>query len=169
VKDREQVLPALARYLGGGGSSVSTEQYGGVEVVRSSGDESRAASFIRGYLVLGTREQIIKVIHTEGGGRSVASDERLKRALEGRAAKAAIISCRPEVEDAGEMMLAIAKLTRVGDGSPEALENGEAREALGRLPPSVSFTEFREYGIYTEARSAVGSFNLISSLAGGED
>jgi hypothetical protein len=169
VKERAQVLPALARYLGEGNSSIATEQYGGLEIVRSSNEDGRAASFVRGYLVLGTRDQIITIINAQASGRSVATDERLKQVFKARPSNASIISYRPAVEEAGEMMLAIAKLTRVSDGSPEALEQEEAQAALDRLPPSVSFTEFRDYGIYTQAHSAIGSFNLISSLAGGQE
>jgi hypothetical protein len=66
-------------------------------------------------------------------------------------------------------MLAISKLTRVTDGSRELLEQESVRAALDRVPPRVSFTEFRASGIYTETRSAVGNFGLVASLFGGED
>jgi len=45
------------------------------------------------------------------------------------------------------------------------IENS-ARKALDRLPPSISFTEFRDYGIYIQTRSAVGNFSAIASLIG---
>jgi hypothetical protein len=70
------------------------------------------------------------------------------------------------VEDAGRLLLAISRLTRVTDGSLELLDRDSARKALDRLPPSISFTEFRDYGVYTESRSAVGNFSAIASLIG---
>ena len=70
------------------------------------------------------------------------------------------------MKDAGEMMLAIAKLTRVSDGAEEMLEEEPLKSALGRLPKPVSFTEFRQAGVYTESRSPVGSFSLIGLLGG---
>jgi len=71
--------------------------------------------------------------------------------------------------DAGELVLAISKLTRVTDGSRNLLEKDEARRALDRLPPAVSFTEFRSYGIITESKSAVGNFSLLASLVAGDE
>ena len=79
-----------------------------------------------------------------------------------------LVSYRPEVREAGEMMLAISRLTRVTDGSLELLEQEPIKQAMGRLQPSVSFTEFRANGIYVETKSAVGNFGLISSFAGSE-
>lgn len=81
-------------------------------------------------------------------------------------AGACIVRTKTTVREAGEMMLAIARLTRVSDGSDEMLEEELLISALGRLPKAVSFTEFREAGVYTESRSPVGSFSLIGLLGG---
>ena len=35
------------------------------------------------------------------------------------------------------------------------------------LPPSAGFTEFRDYGIYNETRSAIGNFAMLTALTGG--
>jgi hypothetical protein len=43
------------------------------------------------------------------------------------------------------------------------------RAAVDRLPSVVSSTSFREYGIYSETRSAVGNFGALASLFAGED
>ncbi|HXG66792.1 MAG TPA: DUF3352 domain-containing protein [Blastocatellia bacterium] len=169
VKDRTPVLPVLARYMKQGGETVSTEQYKNTEIIISAKEPSRAASFIGDYLALGTRDQIARMIDAQAGGNAIAKDERFTQALAKRPAGSSIISCRPEGREAGEMMLAIAELTRVSDGSRELLEQDAVRSALDRLPPAVSFTEFRDIGIYTETRSAVGNFSLVGSLVGGDE
>ena len=61
-------------------------------------------------------------------------------------------------------MLGISKLTRVTDGSPRLLESEAVRVAIDRLPSTMSTTEFRDYGVYSETSSAVGNFSLLASL-----
>lgn len=168
VKDKARLTPIVARYLQDEGAKLTSDSYAGIEINISSNEDGRAAAFIGSYLVFGTRDQIRKMIDTQAGGTGISNDERLKDAIANRSASASIISYRPETSDAGELMLAISKLTRVTDGSRELLEQDDVRAALGRVPPKVSFTEFRGSGIYTETRSAVGNFSLVASLIGGE-
>jgi hypothetical protein len=168
VLDTGRVSQAVSRYLTKGNAKVTTENYNGVEISVSSNEDGRSAAFARDYLILGTREQIARLIDTGAEGKGVSKDERLKQILISRPNGSAVISYKPGVEDAAEMMLAVARISRVSDGSRELLEQADVRAAIERLPPSVSFTEFRGYGIYTETRSAVGSFSFITSLIGDE-
>jgi hypothetical protein len=123
---------------------------------------------VKEFLLLGTGDQIKKMIDAEASGDSLISENRIRETIGLRPAGASIVSYRPEVREAGEMMLAISRLTRVTDGSLELLEQEPIKQAMGRLQPSVSFTEFRANGIYVETKSAVGNFGLISSFAGSE-
>jgi hypothetical protein len=109
------------------------------------------------------------MIDARGGGEALAKDPRVSRALAARPLAASVVTYQPEQTPAAEMMLAVSRLTRVSDGSRELLDQPGVRRAMERVPPAFSFTEFRDYGIYTETRSAVGSFSLIGSLAGGGD
>jgi len=169
IKDKAKLAPVIERHLARDGARVTTESYNGTEIRISSHEDGRAAAFAGSYLILGTREQIAKILDTQSSGNSITSDDRVKQAIAGRFAKASIITCKPEVTDAGELMLAISKLTRVTDGSRDLLEQDSMRKALGRLPVAVGFTEFRSYGVYVESRSAVGNFSLITSLVGGDE
>jgi hypothetical protein len=164
VSDRSRVAPLINKYVKRSALPPRSEQHNGTEILVSSDDDRRAASFVGDFVVLGTRDQIVKVIETNANGDGQDRDPRLKQALAGRPADAAIVHHRTRVEDAGKLLLAISKLTRVTDGSPELLERDSARKALERLAPSISFTEFRDYGIYTQAHSAVGNLGIIGSL-----
>ena len=168
VSDKSKLEMAVARYLMRKGGSVARGQSSGVEIMASSNDDRRAAAFVRDFLVLGTRAQIVKILETEGNHDGVDIDLRFKQILASRPADASIVSYRSRVDDAGKLFLAISKLTRVTDGSPELLERDSAREALNRLPRSNSFTEFRGSGIYIESHSAVGNFSALGSLFGDE-
>jgi hypothetical protein len=140
-----------------------------VEISVSSHEDGRAAVFINDFIVLGTPDQITAMIDAQSGSDSLAKDARVSRALAGRPLAASVISYQPDPTPAAEMMLAVSRLTRVSDGSRELLEQEGVRRAMDRVPPAFSFTEFRDYGVYTETRSAVGSFSLIGSLAGRGD
>ncbi len=168
VNDQVWVSPALERYLTQDGFTISTTNYKGTEIRVSSHPDGRAAAYAGNYLILGTTGQIESILDTQTGAASIAGNERFNRAFQERPSKASIISYRPEVKDVGETMLAISKLTRTTDGSRDLLDQDSMRAALDRVMPSVSFTEFRDYGIYTETRSAIGNYSLIASLIGGE-
>lgn len=169
ARDREKLSQVVARYLARDGSEVSRRQHGEVEISVSSHEDGRAAVFINDFIVLGTPDQITAMIDAQSGSDSLAKDARVSRALAGRPLAASVISYQPEATPAAEMMLAVSRLTRVSDGSRELLEQEGVRRAMDRVPPAFSFTAFRDYGIYTETRSAVGSFSLIGSLAGRGD
>ncbi|HEY6333849.1 MAG TPA: hypothetical protein VI756_31320 [Blastocatellia bacterium] len=163
VRDRSAVTPYLDRYLGHNGSSVTRETYNGTELEISSSPDGRAAAFIKSSLVIGTRSQISGILNYQmstPAGPSAAG-LRFESANPGRPV---IASSRISSQDAGQAMLAVSRITRVTDGSPEILEKDSIREALQRLPRSISLTTFEENGVYTETRSAAGNFALLASL-----
>jgi hypothetical protein len=169
VNDRSRLTPIVNRYLTRKSASITNEQRDGAEILVSSGNYEHAAAFVENFLVLGTRDQILKVIETNAKRDGQDGDERLKQVISSRPPNASIIYYRVRVDDAGRLLLAISRLARVTDGSPELLDGESARKALDRLPPSISFTEFRDYGVYTQTRSAVGNFGVIGSLIGPAD
>jgi hypothetical protein len=169
VNDKPKLETAVARYLTRKGGSVAKEQLSSVEIMASSNDDRRAAAFVGEFLVLGTRDQISKIVETVGNRDGLDSDARFKRVLANRPVEASIVSYRMRVDDAGKLLLAISKLMRVTDGSPELLERDSAREALNRSPRRNGFTVFRGSGVYIETHSAVGNFSALGSLIGGEE
>ena len=169
VNDRSRVEPFVRKYLMRQSGTFKSEQYNGSEILVSSGEDGRAAAFVGNYLVLAAREQIAKVLDTQAKGGGLDGDEHLKGALAKRPANASIVSYRGRVDEAGMFLLSLSKLTRVSDGSRELLDRDSARNALDQLPRSISFTEFRDYGVYVSTHSAVGNFGVIGSLLGTEE
>jgi hypothetical protein len=166
VRDKGKLAPFVERYLSQKGGAATAEAYSGTEIRVSGTDDRRAAAFIGDYLALGTRGQIVKMIDTGASGVGLATAEHFKRTL---VTSGPIVTFRPENYDAGRLMLGISKLTLVTDGSPRLLESDPVRAAIKRLPPTVRTTEFREYGVYSETRSAVGNFSVLASLLGAGD
>jgi hypothetical protein len=169
IIDQSRVSPTVSRYLAQERSKVSIERHAGIEISVSSHRDRRAAAFVSGFVILGTPDQITRIIDVASNGENVAVNERFRKVLLACPGDAMMISCRPDFADAGWMMLAISKLTRVTDGSHELLHQPATREAFQKLLPSITATEFRDYGIYTETRSSVGSFSLIASLTGNDE
>ena len=166
VNDRARLTPLVNKYLTRKGASVTTEQNDGIEIFVASNDDRRAVAYAGDFLVLGTRDQISMIVTTYAKRDGIDGDQRLKQGLSSVTGTAPIISYRPRSEDAGKLLLAVSKLMRVTDGSQELLDRDAARKALDRLPPSITFTEFRSYGVYIETHSAVGNLGSIASLIG---
>jgi hypothetical protein len=166
VNDWARLAPVVKRYLTRKGGSITTEQSDGTEVLVSSNDDRRAAAYDGDFLLLGTRDQIAMIVATYAKHDGIDGDQRFKQSLSQSGVNAPVITYRARVEDGPKLLLAVSKLMRVTDGSQELLERDTARKALDRLPPSISFTEFRNDGVYTETHSAVGNFGLIASLVG---
>jgi hypothetical protein len=162
VNDRNRVTPHINAYLGR--TSDSVEQYEGSEILVSLEHERRAAAFVGNYVVLGTRDQLIRIIDTNARHQGEDGDQRLKDLLSTRPSDASIISYRSRSDDAGRLLLAMSRLTRATDGSPDLLNQDSTRKALDLLPRSISYTMFRDYGVYVETHSAVGNLGAIGGL-----
>ncbi|HSF23395.1 MAG TPA: DUF3352 domain-containing protein, partial [Blastocatellia bacterium] len=169
VGDRAKLEPLIERYLTREGGTVAQETYNGTELRFSSSDDRLAASLIADYVVLATRDQLKRMIDTGTGSTALGTEERFRTALSNYSGVGPLLTYRPEGDDASRLMLGISKLTRVTDGSPQLLEHEAVRAAVDRLPPAVTSTSFRDYGIYSETRSAVGRFSVLASLFGGND
>jgi hypothetical protein len=169
VRDRAKLAPLVERYLTREGGTLTSDTYNGTEIKVCASDDRRAAAFITDYLVLATVGQIKQMTDTEAAREGLATDERFRKTLASNPSSGPMLTYSPEVDSAARLMLGISKLTRVTDGSPQLLESGAVRAAIERLPPSVSSTQFRDYGVYSETRSAVGNFSLLASLLGGGD
>lgn len=166
VNDRAGLAPLVKKYLTRKGGSVTTERNNETEVLVASNDDRRAAAYVGEFLVLGTPDQIAMIVGTYARRDGIDGDQRFKQAFAISKVNRPIVSYRPGVDDAGKLMLALSKLMRVTDGSRELLDRDSGRKALDQLPASISFTEFRNHGVYIETHSAVGNFGLIGELIG---
>jgi hypothetical protein len=162
VRDSAQLLPAMNHYLSKDNAKISSALHNGVEVKISSHEDGRAAAFVGEYMVLGTANQLRRIIDTKASQVSAGNDSRIQQIYAQRPQNSSILSYETNEKKVGEMMLAISKLTRVTDGSTELLEREPMKKALARLPLSTSYTSFRDSGVFTQTRSAVGIFRHIS-------
>ena len=162
VREQKALTTTLNRYLTRDGAKASSTPFQGIEIMLSSNDDGRSAAFVDNLLVLGTRQQIERMIEARAAGRSARHDAKITAALQALPLDSSVVSYDADAREAAEMMLTISRLTRVTDGSPELLEREPMQKAILQLPITVSHTQFRESGIYIETHSAVGVFKRIA-------
>jgi hypothetical protein len=162
ARDQTRLLPVVERYLRKDGSRLSSETVGGTDILKSNHEDGRAAAFVGRFLVLGTRDQLTRVI----GARSAASQsgaEALRAAL-AREPSAIIATQRDDRGPTADLFLAIANAMSASGAGPEVLQTPGASDALAHILPAVSLTRLRDGGLYTETRSAVGNLTYITWL-----
>jgi hypothetical protein len=124
--------------------------------------EDRAGAFLGRFAILGTKEQLMKLIDNWKANKSISNDSAVREDFKSHSAKSVIQSYDPNQTDTGDAMLKVATLLRVSDGNPEVLNRPEIHAVLQQTAPLVSFTTLNDIGVYTESRSALGRFILFS-------
>jgi hypothetical protein len=163
VQDSAALLRVVERYLTKDGAHVSTETFGGTDIMRSSHADGRCAAFVGRYLVLGTRDQIGRMLDARASGsRSAEPLRELVRP------PALLATERRDRDAPGELFLALSKAMRTSDGAPELLDRPDVRAALDRIPPAISHAELRDDGLFVETRSAVGTLSYLTTFMDGE-
>ncbi len=163
VRDSVALTPIVTRYLTKDAARMTSESRGEFDVLRSTHEDGRAAAFVGRYLVLGTRDQIVRAIDARAGAVSGAAALRDAVARDGATVFA---TERHDTSAAAELLLSISKTMRTSDGGPELLDRPDVRDALAGLAPSVARSVVRDGGIYSETRSAVGNLSYLASFFG---
>lgn len=155
VREQSGLLPTVERYLRADGARLSSETSNGVEVLRSSHEDGRAASFVGRYLILGTRDQIARMAAAgpNGGARTV-----MRELLRARP-EAISLGVRDDRASTAETFLALSGALRHSEGASPA---EVPLTALDGLPPATSVTVLRDGGIFGESRSAFGSLSYLT-------
>ncbi|HQR39302.1 MAG TPA: hypothetical protein PLF26_12995 [Blastocatellia bacterium] len=162
VRDQAGLLAIVERYLRDESSRISSETYASVEILKSSNEDGRAASFLGRYLVLGTRDQIVRCIDARAAG-TVMSTGALHADIAAHPATI-LASQRVEPQEAAELLVALSGAVRATDGSADLAERPDIRDAARALAPTISRSELRNGGVYTETTSAVGNFSYLTTL-----
>ncbi len=161
AKDSAALLPVVERYLKRDGAHVSSETYGGFDVLRSSNGDGRAVGFVGRYVLLGTRNQLVRAIDARNQKSPAAVGIRQVLAEE---PAAFLATQRRDGEAAGELLLSLSGAMRTTDGSPALLERPDVSAALDGLGPSTSRASVRDGGLFVETRSAVGNLAYLSAF-----
>lgn len=164
VSNKLKVLPSAGRYLRKGTEKLISEDYKGFEIVSNPEFESRAIAFLEGYLVLGTKEELVTFIDLwNSPGRTNKNSLGSLRNFTAMQ-KAIFLSSKVEKNEVADFFLAISKLLRTTDGSKEILEGDAIKSVLENLQPTTSIGVLTDEGLVVEKRSALGIFIYISNF-----
>lgn len=160
LKMRDQALlrKLIEKILTGGGLSLQREQRAGAELWHSSDEGRGSALFFGGYVGLGKRTQLLKLLEDR---RGVKLNDAPQLAQASRPSQTGVmLSLASTKEDSAELMARIARA--LGAANADATP-----AALNQLPMSVSVTSFTPQGLYVESHAPLGSFPLYAAVASG--
>lgn len=164
VRDSARLLGVVERYLKRDGAHIVSESYHGVDILKSSSDDAKAAAIVGRYLIFGTRDQIARMADARGG---VAAGATVLAGVLEAHSPALVATERSDTAPASELLLALSATLRTTDGSTQVLARPEVQDALAGMAPATSWTELRDGGLYTESRSAVGNLTYLTVFLGG--
>lgn len=158
--DDEKTLRALvAKRLG---ARAKTIRVGDADLILSADEERGAASFVDGYLLLGSEKTLRSCLAARSAQQTLRQDEGFRRALgllpDNSTQDAVTIS-----DDRENARTAMAALTAQRDRRAQLL--GE-RDNLRALSDSVSLTKLTEAGVERTTTSAFGQFgNFLAQFS----
>lgn len=160
LKMRDQALlrKLIEKVLTGGGLSMQREQRAGAELWHSSDEGRGSALFFGGYVGLGKRAQLLKLLE---GRRGLKLNDAPQLAQASRPSQTGVmLGLASTKEDSAELMARVARALGAAQANAEP-------EILNQLPMSVSVTSFTPQGLYVESHAPLGSFPLYAAVASG--
>lgn len=160
LKMRDQALlrKLIEKILTGGGLGMQREQRMGAELWHSSDAGRGSALFFGGYVGLGKRAQLLKLLEDR---RGLKLNEAPQLAQASRPSQTGVmLGLASTKEDCAELMARIARALGAAQADAEPV-------VLNQLPMSVSVTSFTPQGLYVESHAPLGSFPLYAAVASG--
>jgi uncharacterized protein DUF3352 len=156
IRDRQQFVQIVERYLGSSGGAITRENYAGCEIINSNDAKKGAAALLGDFIALGRRPRLIQLID------ALQNEQNLKAAVQSTstspAGLGAVIGFSSAKGESGEMMAVLSRWLG-GRENPQA-----TKPALDRLPFASSTTTLNDLGFYTESHSPFGNFPYLVSL-----
>ena len=144
------------------GKKLRTETVENQELLVSDDDQA-AASFVDGYFMLGSPEDIRRCLSGRAGRRASGSSSAGRNALTDRAASADPPSVVTLAQD-GERVRALVATLRKLRGLDSVGAAGDMERVIKALPYAVTETKLKEYGLERRTRSPLGQFSAFVSL-----
>lgn len=160
LKMRDQALlrKLIEKILTGGGLSMQREQRAGAELWHSSDEGRGSALFFGGYVGLGKRAQLLKLLEDK---RGLKLNDAPQLAQASRPSQTGMmLGLASTKEDSAELMARVAHAL----GAPKVTAEPAV---LNQLPMAVSVTSLTAQGLLVESHAPLGSFPLYAAVASG--
>ena len=160
LKMRDQALlrKLIEKILTGGGLGMQREQRAGVELWHSSDEGRGSALFFGGYVGLGKRTQLLKLLDDRRGLKLNDAPQLTQASRPSQTG--VMLGLASTKEDSAELMGRVARALGAArvDAEPAV---------LNQLPMAVSVTSFTPQGLFVESHAPLGSFPLYAAVASG--
>ncbi len=159
VRDEKTLRDFLARRIG---AKPRVENIGGAELLISDNERKDAASFVGGYLVMGTAENLRRCLEARAARRTLAADDDFQRTARLGAAEGPT-NVATFTEDDAPARTFITALANQRGVRERPLNAAQLEEALSQLRYAVSETRLADRGFERRTRSSFGQFGSLAS------
>lgn len=159
VRDEKVLRDFIAKRLG---VKPHVETIGGAELLISDNERKDAASFVSGYLMMGTTENLRRCLEAREAGRTLAADDDFQRTARLAAAAGPANVATFTADDAPARTFITSLATQRGV-SERPVNAAQLQEALGQLRYAVSETRLADRGFERRTRSSFGQFGTLAS------
>jgi hypothetical protein len=157
VRDEKTLRDFIARRIG---PKPRVERIGDAELLLSDNEKHDAASFVGGYLIMGTAENLRQCLEARAAARTLAGDDDYLRTALPAGEPANVSTFTADAAPARTFITALATQRGV---SERPADFAQLEEALGRLRYAVSVTRLADRGFERITRSSFGQFGALAS------
>jgi hypothetical protein len=156
IRDEAALRQFVLRQLG---ARPRTERIGNIDLI-SSLDERSAASFVDGYFMLGSPEDLRRCL-TKQSGSAFSVSGPLAATQTAAQSTASVVTYAQDGERVRGLLTTLARMR--GFASPTT-NSSDLELLIKKLPYAVTETKLESYGFERRTRSPLGQFSALASL-----
>lgn len=159
VRDEKILRDFIAKRFG---AKPRVETVAGAELLVSDNEKKDAASFVGGYLIMGTAENLRRCLEARGSGRTLVADDDYQRTVRptSDSGPANVVTFTADAAPARTFVTALAAQRGVRE---RPANDAQLEEALRQLRYAVSETRLADRGFERRTRSSFGQFGALAS------
>ncbi len=159
VRDEKILRDFIAKRFG---AKPRVETVAGAELLVSDNEKKDAASFVGGYLIMGTAENLRRCLEARGSGRTLVADDDYQRTVRptSDSGPANVVTFIADAAPARTFVTALAAQRGVRE---RPTNDAQLEEALRQLRYAVSETRLADRGFERRTRSSFGQFGALAS------
>jgi hypothetical protein len=158
VKDEKALRDFVSKRLG---QKPGTERVGDADLLISRDEKRGAVSFVEGYLLMGSAENVRHCLEARAQGQTLDTSDSFQQSL--RKASSAPPGVITLTDDDAYAWSFITSIAAQPAARSRPFNQQETERALNRLPYTVSETNIVEGGFEKRTRSAFGQFGSLAS------
>lgn len=144
------------------GASPRTERVGDAEMLISKDEESGAASFIAGHLMMGSEANVRRCLEARAQAQTLAAADAFQRAARLSSATGPAFAVT-FTDDSAPARTFISAIAAQRGASTQPVNSADLERALGQLTYAVSETRLIESGFERKTHSSFGQFGTLAA------